>query len=188
MAITRQRKEELVAQYVEELKGSQGFILTEYRGLTMGRLERIRGTLRPMGGSTHVVKNRLMAIALKETGISLPQEWLDGPIAVGFCHGEVAPVVKALLDAGREMEPLRIRGGVVGTAVLSAEEMRAFATLPPREVLLAQVLGTVHAPASRLAGVVASGIRQVLNVIQAYVDKMEAGAEAPAAGAEPVAA
>ncbi len=180
MAITKQKKEELVAQYVEELKGSQGVILTEYRGLTMSQLNRVRSALRPIDGEAHVVKNRLMAIALAEAGLSVPAEWLDGPTAVDFCHGDVAVVVKALLEAGRELEPLRIKGGLVGTSVLNAEEMRAFASLPPRNVLLAQVLGTVNAPATQVVGVVAGGIRQVLNVLQAYVDKMEAG-EIPAA-------
>ena len=186
MAITKQRKEELVAQYAEQLKQSQGIVLAEYRGLTMSNLERIRQALRPIDGESHVVKNRLMAIALKDAGVSLPPEWLEGPTVVEFCHGDVGPVVKILLDAGRELEPLRIKGGLVGMSVLSADEMRAFANLPPRAVLLAQVLGTVQAPASRMAGVVAGGIRQVLNVIQAYVDKMETGGtlaavEAPAA-------
>jgi large subunit ribosomal protein L10 len=180
LAISRQRKEELVAQYVEELKASQGVILTEYRGLKMPQLERVRNTLRPMDGVSAVVKNRLMAIALAEVGLVVPAGWLEGPTAVDFCHGDVAAVVKTLLDTAREMEPLRIKGGVVGTAVLNAQEMRVFASLPPRPVVLAQVLGTINAPATQVAGVVAGGIRQVMNVLQAYVDKLEAG-QAPAA-------
>ncbi len=188
MAISRERKEELVAQYVQELRESQGVILTEYRGLTMKQLERVRNTLRPLGGSAHVVKNRLLARAVQETGTPLPGEWLDGPVAVQFCHGDVPTVVKALVEVAREMEPLRIKGGILGTAVLSADEVRALATLPSREVLLAQVLGTVHAPASRMAGVVASGIRQVLNVIQAYVDKLEQAGSGPAPEVAPAAA
>ncbi|HEC35226.1 MAG TPA: hypothetical protein ENI39_01680 [Anaerolineae bacterium] len=62
-----------------------------------------------------------------------------------------------------------------------AEQVKALANLPPREVLLAQVLGTINAPASQVAGVVASGIRQVLNVLQAYVDKLEGQSPAPQA-------
>jgi large subunit ribosomal protein L10 len=188
LAISRERKEELIAQYVEELRQSQGIILTEYRGLTMKQLERVRNTLRPLGGSAHVVKNRLLARAIQETGTPLPSEWLEGPVAVEFCHGDVPTIVKALLEVARDMEPLRVKGGVLGTAVLSADEVRALATLPSREVLLAQVLGTVHAPASRMAGVIASGIRQVLNVLQAYVDKLEEAGAKPAPEAAPAAA
>lgn len=181
MAITRERKEELVAQYIADLQRSQGIVLTEYRGLKMSDLERLRSTLRPIGGAAHVVKNRLLAVALRELGMSLPEEWLSGPTLVSFCYSDVPPVVKVLRDASREMEALRIKGGRIGDAVLSADEVRAIADLPSREVLLGQVLGTIHAPASRLAGVVANGIRQVLNVLQAYVDKLEEAGTAPAA-------
>ena len=95
MAITKQKKEELVTQYIEQLKDSQGVILTDYRGLTVGDMQNIRKAIRPTGGNFHVVKNRLLALALKEVGLSLPEEWLVGPTAIGFCHDEVPPVAKA---------------------------------------------------------------------------------------------
>jgi len=94
----------------------------------------------------------------------------------------MSATAKALLDFAKEMPVLSIKGGLAGGSVLSPERVKDLASLPPREVLLAQVLGTVNAPASRVAGVVASGIRQVVNVLQAYVDKLEGG-EAPVAQA-----
>lgn len=176
MAISKQRKAELVTQYVEQLKQSQGIILADYRGLSVGDMSNIRHAIRPGGGKFQVVKNRLLALALKEVGMSLPEEWLVGPTAIGFCHDEVPPVAKALMDAAKNLETLRIKGGLVEASVMTAEQVRALADLPPREVLLAQVLGTINVPASRVAGVVASGMRQVLNVLQAYVDKLQRNA------------
>ena len=173
MAITKQKKEELVTQYIEQLKDSQGVILTDYRGLTVGDMQTIRKAIRPTGGNFHVVKNRLLALALKEVGLSLPEEWLVGPTAIGFCHDEVPPVAKAITDAAKELETLQIKGGLVGTSVIGAEQVQAIADLPPKDVLLAQVLGTINAPATQVAGVVASGIRQILNVLQAHVDKLQ---------------
>lgn len=179
MAISKQRKDELVAQYVEQLKQSQGIILTDYRALNVGDMSEIRNAMRPAGGKFQVVKNRLLALALKEVGMSLPEEWLIGPTAIGFCPDEAPPVAKILTDAAKELETLRIKGGWVDTSVMSAEQVRAIANLPPRDVLLARVLGTINAPASQMAGVVASGIRQVLNVLQAYVDKLEESGTTP---------
>lgn len=184
MAISKQRKDELVAQYIEQLKQSQGIILADYRGIGVGDMGNIRHAMRPISGKFQVVKNRLLALALQEVGISLPEEWLTGPTAVGFCYEEVPSVAKALTDAAKNLETLHIKGGLVGTSVLAAQQVHRIAELPPREVLLAQVLGTIHAPASRVAGVVASGVRQVLNVLQAYVDKLQESGGASATAME----
>nr|HID12583.1 50S ribosomal protein L10 [Anaerolineae bacterium] len=184
MAISKQRKAELVAQYIEQLKQSQGIILADYRGLSVDDMNQIRHAMRPIGGKFQVVKNRLLALALKEVGMSLPEEWLIGPTAIGFCHDEVPPVAKALANAAKNLEVLRIKGGLVGTSVISAEQVRAIGDLPPREVLLAQALGTINAPASRVAGVIADGLRQVLNVLQAYVDKVQESGALPGVGME----
>ncbi len=187
MVISKQRKAELVAQYVEQLKQSQGLILTDYRGLSVVDMDNIRRAMRPIGGRFQVVKNRLLALALKEVELSLPEEWLVGPTAIGFCYNEVPPVAKALTDAAKDMGTLHIKGGVLDASAIEAEQVRAIADLPPREVLLAQALGTINAPASQMAGVIASSIRQVLNVLQAYVDKVQESGAALGTGLKQVA-
>jgi large subunit ribosomal protein L10 len=173
LAISRQRKVELVKEYIEHLKESQGIVLADFQGLSMNEMSQIRHAMRPVGGKFQVIKNRLLALALKEAEISIPDEWLIGPTAVGFCYDEVPPVAKALVDAAKESETLRIKGGFMGTSAIGTEQVQAIAQLPSREVLLAQVLGTINAPASQMAGVVANGVRQILNVLQAYVDKLQ---------------
>jgi large subunit ribosomal protein L10 len=184
LAITKQKKQKLVAQYIEQLKESRGIILADYRGLNVADISGIRSAMRPVDAKFQVVKNRLLALALKEAGLSLPEEWLLGPTAVGFCFGEVPTVAKALMDAAKDLEALQIKGGLLGTSVLGAEEVRAIADLPSREVLLGQALGTINAPASRVTGVVASGVRQILNVLQAYVDRLQESGVVPGVGLE----
>jgi large subunit ribosomal protein L10 len=184
LAISKQKKQELVAQYVEQLKESQGIIFADYRGLSVADMTGLRSAMRPIGAKFQVIKNRLLALALEEAGMSLPEEWLLGPTAVSFCLGEVPPVAKALTDATKDLETLQIKGGLLGTSVLGAGEVRAIADLPPREVLLSQVLGTIGSPASQMAGVIASGIRQVLNVLQAYVDQLQESGATPGVGLE----
>ena len=178
MAITREQKKELVRQYTEYLDQSQGIILVDYRGLRVADMEQLRRSVRETGSRLRVVKNRLLRRALAEVGLSVPEEWLTGPTLVAFCTGEAPAVAKALVDFAKEMPVLSIKGGLLEGRPVSSEGVKEIASLPSREVLLAQVLGTINAPASQVAGVVASGIRQVLNVLQAYVDKMEGGAPA----------
>ena len=173
MAISKQRKKEIVAQYIEQLGQSKGIILINYRGLGVSDTDSIRQEMRSIGGKFHVVKNRLLALALKEMDMSLPQEWLLDPTAVGFCYDEVPPVAKVFVDAAKNMGALQIKGGLIGASVLEPKQVRVIARLPSREVLLAQVLGTINAPASQVVGVVASGIRQIVNVLQAHVDKLQ---------------
>jgi large subunit ribosomal protein L10 len=187
LAVSKERKEQLVADYAEQLRQSRGIILTDYRGLTMASLTEIRQTLRPIGARSQVVKNRLLALALEKAGMSVPEEWLVGPTAVGFCFEEVPAVAKALRDAAREYETFQIKGAIVGTSVLSADEVSAIADLPARDVLLAQVLGAINAPAGQVAGLVANSVRQILNVVQAYIDKLEEAGSVAAGGQEPVA-
>ncbi|MEA3341828.1 MAG: 50S ribosomal protein L10 [Chloroflexota bacterium] len=184
MAISKQRKIELVAEYTERLKQSQGIILADYRGLGVNDINDIRRAMRPIGGKFQVVKNRLLILALEEIGISLPGEWLIGPTAIGFCYDDVPPVAKALTDAAKGLKTLSIKGGVLDKSVIETAQVRTIANLPSREVLFGQVLGVINAPATQVAGVVAGGIRQVLNVLQAYVDKLQESGPAPDAGLE----
>ncbi len=175
MALTRDEKVERVAHYVEQMKDSRGIILTNYQGLDVKQMQEIRNEMRPQDGDFEVIKNRLLALALQEVKVSLPDEWLNGPTAIGFCYGDVPPVAKVLNEARKETEILDLKGGWMDGAALSADQVKTIASLPSREVLLAQVLGAINGPARQTAGVVASGVRQVLNVLQAYVDKMEEG-------------
>jgi large subunit ribosomal protein L10 len=184
LAISKQRKAELVAAYIEQLEQSKGIILADYRGLSVGETSDLRNAMRPIGGKFQVVKNRLLLRALKEAGISLPKEWFIGPTAVSFCYDEFPAVAKILTKAVKDLETLRVKGGLLEGSVLDVAQVRAIADLPSREALLGQVLGTINAPATQAAGTIASGIRQVLNVLQAYADKLQESEAVPAA--EPV--
>jgi large subunit ribosomal protein L10 len=173
LAISKKQKEDALAHYVDALQRSNGIILTDYSGLKVSEVERVRRAAAPVGGSILVTKNRLLKLALEEAGYSLPDEYLTGPTMVGFCFEEVPPLAKMLVDASKNSPALQLKGGLIDNTVLTVEQVKAIADLPPREVVLSQALGTINAPASRITGVVASAIRQILNVLQAYVDKVE---------------
>ena len=173
MALSREQKVERVKQYADLLEKSKGIILVDYRGLTVGEMEEIRRKMRPIDSQFQVVKNRLLELALEEKNMSLPDDWLTGPTAVSFCADEVPPVAKALVETKDETGLLDFKGGWMNESILSAAQVKSIADLPPREVLLAQALGVINGPSRQVVSVVATGIRQVLNVVQAYVDKLE---------------
>ena len=179
MAITREKKEELVKEYVERLNESEAIIITDYRGLTVTQIQSLRAEIRKAEGSYAVVKNTLVQRALEEVGLPVPEEMLIGPVGISFCHKNITGVAKAVTEFAKENEILAVKGGVMGKKVINEDAIKSLASLPSIDVLRAQLLGLINAPASQLAGVVAGSVRQLVNVVNAYADKeKDAAAEA----------
>lgn len=179
MPISREKKEQLIQEYVEQLNTSEAIIFTDYRGLNVMEIQDLRARIREAEGSYAVVKNTLAKRALDEVDLSVDGEMLIGPLAIGFCNQNITGVAKALVDFTKDNELLVIKGGMMGGQFLDEAAIKNLAELPSIDVLRAQILGLINAPASRLTGVVASGVRQLVNVFNAYSQEdSEASAEA----------
>lgn len=177
MAISREKKEEMVADYVENLSRSRAMILADYRGLTVANITQLRQSLRELDGAFHVVKNSLFQRALEESGMPVPAEHMTGPLAVGFCFGDTPPVAKAMVDFAKGLEVFEIKGAILGTSILSADGVRGLADLPPRDVLRAQLLAAIQGPMSNLVSVLNAPMRELAQVLKA---RSEQGQEAAA--------
>lgn len=187
MAISRARKEELLEEYRQQLSNSDGFIMAEYKALSVPQMQTLRQRAREQGSEVFVVKNTLFGIALEESGYEAPEALLTGPTVVAFAHEGVPSVARLLREFAQSVEEERfvVKGGMMEGRMFGRKQVAAVAELPTREELLSQVLRTINAPATQMAGVVASGIRQVVNVIKAYADKLEeAGGGGAAEAAE----
>jgi len=179
LAINKERKDELVAQYSELLEQSRAIILTEYSGLNVKQMQALRAQVRQADGAFYVTKNTLLKLALSEKGQELPDDLLVGQLGTGFALNEVPTLAKALTEFAKDQEDLKIVGGVVDGELLSPEQVKALADLPSLDELRAQIIGMLQAPARNLATVVAGGVRQVVNVLDAYA-RQEEEAEAAA--------
>jgi large subunit ribosomal protein L10 len=180
LAITREKKEDILNEYVEQLKDSEAIIITGYRGMKVTDIQQLRARIREADGSYAVVKNTLARRALKENGWPDLDEMLTGPVGIGFCHHNVPGVAKAITEFAKKNEQISVRGGVMGVRVIDESAVKSLADLPSIEVLRAQLLGLINAPASRLVGVVAGGVRQLVNVVNAYAEKEQESAAAEA--------
>ncbi len=178
MALSKARKEELVARYAELLSQSQGLIFTEYRGMTNQDLTRLRRAVREANGTYHVTKLTLLRRAMEQTGYPLPEGMSGAPIGVVFALADMPALAKALRDFAKTSELMTIRGALMGDTLMSRAQVDAIADLPPLEVLRAQLLGLLDAPAANLVGVLQAGVGQVVNVLHAYVQ--DQGGEAAA--------
>src|SRR5438132_3537659 len=186
----RPAKVAVVNEVRERLSYADAAILTEYRGLDVAEIARLRRSLREAGGQYKIYKNTLMRLAVRELGLEELEELLLGPTAIAFVDGDAAAVAKSLRDFGRTNPALVIKGGVLGQTILSAEDASALAELPSREQLLAQLAGAMAAPLQQMAGLLkalpqnfAYGLRALAEKQGGLVD-LEAPAE-PEAEAEP---
>jgi len=172
LSVTRERKVEIVDELVKDLKQAQALILTDYRGLPTAELAGLRNQLRGMQSGFHVAKNTLVKLALEKAGLPVPEDMLEGPTAIAFCFGDVSAPAKALTNFLKEKE-LAIKGAIMSGRVLKGAEAAALATLPSREQMYARLLGTMNAPSTKVVGVVASGIRQVLYLLKARAEQLQ---------------
>ncbi len=171
MAISKQRKEEMLSQYAEWLQKSQAVILVEYTSATMKEMDAIRAKVRESGGEFHVLKNTLAKRAFSDAGVNIPDEMLANSTAATFAFTDVAATAKALADATKNLDFVKVKGGVMERTVLNQTQVKALAELPPLPVVRAQLLGVLQAPASKLVRTVAEPARQIASVIKAYVDQ-----------------
>ena len=174
MAVSKERKEEVLAIYSEWLKKSEAVILVEYTGVKMKDLDNIRAKVRETGSEFHILKNTLARRAFAENGMSLPPEYLVNSTAVSFAFSDPASTAKALSDATKGNQFVKVKGGFMSGQVLSAAQVKALADLPPLPVVRAQLLGVLQAPAGKLVRTIAEPARGLAAVIKAFSEKAPA--------------
>src|SRR4051794_2687873 len=147
----RAEKVAVVDEVREKFSAAGAAVLTEYRGLNVAAISALRRSLREAGGEYKIYKNTLVRFAARDLGLEI-DELLTGPTAITFVDGDAAAVAKALRDYARANPALVVKGGLLGTKALSADEVRALAELPSRDVLLSQLAGALAAPMQQFAG------------------------------------
>ncbi len=188
--MNRDEKAAVIDRIAGELESSQAVFAVDYRGITVSQVADLRAKLRAADATFTVVKNSLTERAADKAGAEALKAVLEGPTALTFVRGDAAAAAKALSDAQRVTEVLAFKGGLMDGQAVSPDDIRAIAKLPSREVLYAQLVGTVAAPLNGLArtlNALISGIAVQLGQIrdQGLVGGSAAPAPAPEAEAAP---
>lgn len=171
MAINKQRKSELLDDYLAMLEKSKGIVIAEYRGMTVKQLSDLRAKLRENNAALTVTKNTLLKIALGQLGMAVPEDLLVGPVALAVAYQDLAQTIKTVLEFAQGSDIFVVKGGVIGaTAVKGKNNLDTVAKLPPLDVLRAQLLGMVTMPLTQFLGLLEEPGRQVVGVIQAATD------------------
>jgi large subunit ribosomal protein L10 len=180
LPISRTRKEELVAKYVDLLNESNGFIIVQTQGLSVSQIEQMRRVVRAENGVYSVTKNNLIRKALEQAEWTVPEELLKGPVAVVFGRDNMPGVSKAVLKYIKDEkfeEQMQVTGGIMSGDVLNPAQVTAVSELPSLDELRAQLAGLVISPAQGIVNVLYQASGGVVNVLQAYLDKNEEGGD-----------
>lgn len=178
LAVSKQRKDEILEGYKAWVDKSKAIVITEYKGLAVKDLDQLRQKMRDNGGEFHIVKNTLGKKIVQDAGYPVDDKMFTGSTAIGFAFEDPAALAKALSDYSNTSEFVKIKGGYLANNMMNAAQVKALADLPPLPVVRAQLLGVLNAPASKLVRTLAEPGRQIAAVIKAFADKDSAPAEA----------
>jgi large subunit ribosomal protein L10 len=159
------------------LETSESVYLTAFQGLTVAEANDLRGQLREAGGRMQVVKNRLLRLALQDTQFEPLAEVLTGPNAVTYCGSDPIEPLKVLTKFATDHGQPPVKAGVVEGRLLTVDELERLAKVPPRDRLMAEVVGAFAGPVYGLVHVLGGPVSDLVFTLQAIVDQ-KGGAQA----------
>jgi large subunit ribosomal protein L10 len=168
------QKEDLVGQIKDRLNEAGALLLVDYRGLSVKEMQELRNNLRAAGSELKVYKNSLTEIAIRELALPSLDEYLAGPTAIVFTGEDPVAPAKALTTFARLHKMLEVKGGLVENVVVDADGVKAIATLPSREELIAKLLGTMLNPLTGFARVLNGPVEAFARTVQAVADQKAA--------------
>lgn len=171
---TLQAKTNVIDEIKEKISSAQSMVLVDYRGLNVEELTELRKLYREAGVEYKVYKNTMMRFAFKDLGFEDFNEFLKGPSAVAFGHEDPVAAAKITSEFSKKNEKLEIKAGIVDGKIIDIEAVKSLADLPPREVLVAQVLGGLNAPIQGFANVLQGNLRGLAVVLNAIAEKKTA--------------
>lgn len=180
MAIVAKKVQNAKVSFIQELKEqfskAPDFIFTDYRGLTVEQITTLRKQLRAKDAQFKVVKNNFARIAFEQLSAPNVEQYLVGPTAIAISPRDSNEVAKILLEFAKEVPALKVKGGLVGSTVYTAEQIEAFSKLPGRLELIAMLMSVMNAPARNLVSALNDINARLVRTIKAVADKKQEGA------------
>ncbi|GAP20572.1 50S ribosomal protein L10 [Leptolinea tardivitalis] len=170
MAFSKEHKSKMLSDYENWLGKSQAVFMLEYNKMTMKDIDAFRTKVRETGSEAHIVKNTLMQLAMTNAGYKDVKK-AEGTLLVGFAYNDAPGLAKVFAEASKNSDVFKMRGGYLDKQLLSVEQVKALAELPPLPVMRATLLGVLQAPASKLVRTLAEPARSMASVVKAYSDK-----------------
>jgi len=172
LAISKEKKQQIIGELKEMLASSQATIISDYRGLTATQMAELRSKLRPFNSKFMVAKNTLVLKGLEELGMPQPEDILQGPTALSFLFADINQPLRAIMDFARTTAVLTIKGGLLGNRVMSASDVQVLSNLPGPETVRAMALAGLQSPLSGFVGLLDTALRGVLYALDAHAEQL----------------
>ncbi len=160
--ITREAKEKMLEEITEELKKAELVVITDYRGLNVQSINKLRGELRKEDCRYKITKNTMNRLACREAGVEELEGYFEGPVAIAYSSADPVAAARVFKEFIKENSALEIKGGILSGQLLDPEAIKALGDIPSREVLLAKVVGGFQAPITGLVGVLHGNMRSLV--------------------------
>jgi large subunit ribosomal protein L10 len=172
-SLRKEEKGQVIEELRERFSEAKAVIITDYKGMTVAELSELRRLLRGGGVDYRVVKNTLARVASQDTPIAVAKDAFKGPVAVALGYKDPVTTAKKVIEFSKKNEKLKLSAGVIEGKLYAANEVRAIADLPPREVLLSMIAGAFQAPASKLAAALSATVSSFAYALTALRNKKE---------------
>ncbi len=169
--LKKEEKTRIISELQDKFGKAKGIVFTDYRGLNVEEITGLRNSLRSAAVEYKVVKNTLAKRAAEGTPVEVAKDIFSGPIGIAVGYDDPVLVVKKVLEFSKSNNKLEIKGGVVEGSICTPEQIKAISELPPREVLLAMLVGAMQSPLSKLAGLLNSTLTQFMYAMEALKNK-----------------
>lgn len=174
MALSRQKKEKILADLVAKMRDARGIVFARYSGVSVNNMNALRGKLRENNIEYKVSKKTLIRKAADQIGLKdIPKDILEGPIGVGMGMQDEVLAAKLLNDFAKQVNGIELMGGVLEGKFLDKKSVMNLANLPAKEILLAKLLGSMKAPVSGFYTVLYGVMRNFVGVLDAHRKKLE---------------
>jgi len=167
LLITKKMKEKMLEEITEDLKKAELVIVTDYRGLNVQTINRLRGKLRSEQCRYRITKNTMNRLACRQAGFEQLEDLFEGPTAIAYSSADPVAVAKILIEFSRENEALVVKGGMLSGQILDSASLKALGEILPREVLLAKIVGGFQSPIYGLAGALQGTLRKLVYTVDA---------------------
>ncbi len=171
--ITREAKEKMLEEITDELKQAELVVVTDYRGLNVQSINKLRGELRKEDCRYKITKNTMNRLACREAGVEELEGFFEGPVAIAYSSADPVAAARVFKDFIKENSALQIKGGILSGQLLDPEAIKALGEIPSREVLLAKVVGGFQAPIAGLVGVLHGNMRGLVCALDAVRQQKE---------------
>ncbi len=160
-------KDRMIGEILSDIKERPNFFITNFMGSSVSDLESVRKSLRPSKGTFFVVKNSMMNVVLDQLKLEDAKPLIDGGVGISLSGDDIVATSKVLVNFSKTHEKFKIKGAVIDGKLVAVDKVKEMASLPSKEVLLAQVVGGIKAPITGFVGVLGGLLRKFVYVVDA---------------------